>query len=51
MSHLHALLEHDMKVKINVVVMDGANTGELLDFVPLTRDYPVSVRFIEEMPF
>jgi cyclic pyranopterin phosphate synthase len=51
MATFHALLEHDMKVKINVVVMDGVNTEELLDFAALTRDYPVSVRFIEEMPF
>lgn len=51
MGTFHALLEHDMKLKINVVVMDGINTGELLDFAALTRDYPVSVRFIEEMPF
>ncbi|HEY0612660.1 MAG TPA: GTP 3',8-cyclase MoaA [Chitinophaga sp.] len=51
MATFHALLEHDMKVKINTVVMDGVNTEELLDFAALTRDYPVGVRFIEEMPF
>lgn len=51
MATFHALLEHNMQVKINTVVMDGMNTEELLDFAALTRDYPVSVRFIEEMPF
>lgn len=51
MATFHALLEHNMRVKINTVVMDGVNTEELLDFAALTRDYPVSVRFIEEMPF
>jgi len=38
-------------VKINVVVMRGKNDDELLDFVRLTRDKPVNVRFIEYMPF
>lgn len=48
---LDSLLEHNMDVKINMVVMDGVNTDELIDFATLTRDHPVSVRFIEEMPF
>lgn len=37
-------------VKINVVVMRGINDGELVDFVNLTRDTPLQVRFIEFMP-
>lgn len=48
---LDSLLEHEMDVKINMVVMDGVNTDELIDFATLTRDHPVSIRFIEEMPF
>ena len=48
---LHALIENNMQVKINTVVMDGVNTDELLDFAALTKALPVSVRFIEEMPF
>lgn len=48
---LDSLLAHEMDVKINMVVMDGVNTDELIDFVALTRDHGVSVRFIEEMPF
>jgi len=51
MDTLQALLAHNMSVKINTVVMDGVNTDELLDFAALTKDHPVSVRFIEEMPF
>ena len=51
MDTLNSLLEHDMQVKVNVVVMDGVNTDELADFVALTAQYPISVRFIEEMPF
>lgn len=38
-------------VKVNCVVMRGVNEDELTDFVALTRDRPVEVRFIEFMPF
>ena len=38
-------------VKVNVVVMKGVNDDELLDFVELTREKDVNVRFIEYMPF
>lgn len=51
MHTLDSLLEHDMKAKINMVVMGGTNTDELLDFAALTAHKPVTVRFIEEMPF
>ncbi|MCW3462884.1 GTP 3',8-cyclase MoaA [Chitinophaga nivalis] len=51
MDTLHQLLQHELHTKINVVVMEGVNTDELLDFAALTREQPVSVRFIEEMPF
>lgn len=40
-----------VKFKINCVVMRGVNERELLDFVDLTRDKDVEVRFIEYMPF
>jgi cyclic pyranopterin phosphate synthase len=48
---LEALLRHDMEVKINAVVMEGKNTDDIVPLVELTKDLPVSVRFIEEMPF
>ncbi|KAF7281999.1 hypothetical protein GWI33_003664 [Rhynchophorus ferrugineus] len=38
-------------VKINCVLMKGLNDEELLDFVELTRDKNLDVRFIEYMPF
>lgn len=38
-------------VKINCVVLRGLNDDELPDFVALTRDRPIDVRFIEYMPF
>lgn len=34
-----------------MVVMRGVNDDELCDFVELTRDAPLNVRFIEYMPF
>ncbi|XP_038250316.1 molybdenum cofactor biosynthesis protein 1 isoform X2 [Dermochelys coriacea] len=38
-------------VKVNCVVMRGLNEDELLDFVALTKNQPLNVRFIEYMPF
>ena len=39
------------KVKMNCVVVRGVNDAEFLDFVALTKDKPIDVRFIEYMPF
>ncbi|XP_074033538.1 molybdenum cofactor synthesis 1 isoform X3 [Leptinotarsa decemlineata] len=38
-------------VKVNCVVMKGFNDDEILDFVELTKDRNVDIRFIEYMPF
>lgn len=38
-------------VKLNVVVIKGLNDAEIFDFVEMTRDKDLSVRFIEFMPF
>ena len=38
-------------LKVNVVAMRGVNDDELCDFVALTQDLPLEVRFIEYMPF
>lgn len=51
MHTMEELLRHGIEVKINAVVMDGRNTQDILPLVQLTKDLPVSVRFIEEMPF
>ncbi len=48
---MEQLLAHSIEVKLNTVVMDGRNTDDILPIVALTKDLPVSVRFIEEMPF
>lgn len=39
------------RVKINSVVMRGFNEDELFAFCELTKDKPITVRFIEFMPF
>lgn len=38
-------------LKVNVVAMRGFNDDELGKFVDLTRDHPITVRFVELMPF
>ncbi len=48
---LDTLLAHDITVKINTVVMENRNIPDIIPLVQLTKTLPVSVRFIEEMPF
>lgn len=43
-------LEHGINVKLNVVMIKGINEDEILDFVKLTLDKSMDVRFIELMP-
>lgn len=45
------LMKANISVKLNAVVMDGKNIDDIIPMVELTRQYPISVRFIEEMPF
>ncbi|TFK30946.1 molybdenum cofactor biosynthesis prote [Coprinopsis marcescibilis] len=52
MKTLDMALQSGLKsVKLNVVVIKGLNDSEVLDFVAMTEDKPISVRFIEFMPF
>jgi cyclic pyranopterin phosphate synthase len=50
-ANIFTLLEKGFRVKINCVVSAGKNTEDILSLVALTRSYPLSVRFLEEMPF
>lgn len=43
-------IELGFKVKINAVLIKGFNDKEIADFVELTRDSDIEVRFIELMP-
>jgi len=51
MQTFDALLAHQIPTKINAVVMEGQNIEDLIPMALLTKDHPVNVRFIEEMPF
>ena len=39
------------EVKLNVVLIKGKNDNEILDFIKLTQQKKVNIRFIEYMPF
>jgi cyclic pyranopterin phosphate synthase len=49
--NIHLLIEEGFRVKLNAVLMKGFNDNEIIDFIKLTKTLPVSVRFIEFMPF
>jgi len=48
---LNQLLGHEMNVKLNTVVMEDKNIEDIIPLIQLTKDKPISIRFIEEMPF
>ncbi len=45
------LVKEGFKVKVNAVLMKGFNDNEIIDFINFTKDLPISIRFIEFMPF
>ena len=45
------LVSEGFKVKLNAVLMKDFNQNEIIDFINFTKDLPISVRFIEFMPF
>ena len=51
MISYRALIESGINTKINAVVMEEHNLEDIRLMCDLTRNDPVSVRFIEEMPF
>lgn len=51
LNGIDAALENNLEpVKLNVVLMKGVNEGEVLDFLSLTIEKPLHIRFIEYMP-
>ena len=50
-ENLLRLIDAGFQVKINAVVMQGKNEDDIIALTEFAREYPVSVRFIEEMPF
>jgi cyclic pyranopterin phosphate synthase len=51
MQTFHMLIDNGFKIKLNAVIMKGINTQDIISLAELAKDYPVDVRFIEEMPF
>ncbi len=51
MDTFYQMLADGFQVKINAVIMEGINDHEILNLANLAKLHPVSVRFIEEMPF
>jgi len=50
-KNLYLLIEEGFKVKVNIVLLKGENDTEIIDFIELTKALPISIRFIEFMPF
>lgn len=50
-TNIQLLLRVNFHVKVNMVVMNGYNENEIVDFVEWTKHQPVHIRFIEFMPF
>jgi cyclic pyranopterin phosphate synthase len=50
-ENLDLLEVNNFKVKLNVVVIKGFNDNEIIDFIELTKDLNIQIRFIEFMPF
>ena len=51
MKNILETIARGFKVKINVVLLKGTNDNEIVDFIEWGRHLPITVRFIEFMPF
>ena len=50
-NNILLLVKEGFTVKVNAVLMKGFNDNEIIDFINFTKNLPISVRFIEFMPF
>lgn len=50
-NNIMLCIDKGLKIKLNVVLIRGFNDDEAGDFVRLTRELPLHIRFIEFMPF
>jgi len=50
-NNIMLLVSEGFKVKINTVLIKGFNDDEIIGLVHLTKNIPMSLRFIEFMPF
>jgi len=50
-DNISLCIDNGFNIKLNIVLINGFNEDEVLDFVNLTKNLPLAVRFIEFMPF
>lgn len=50
-ANIFELVENGFEVKLNCVLMKGINEDEIIDFINLSKNHPIHIRFIEFMPF
>lgn len=50
-NNIYKSLEFNYKVKLNTVILNNVNDNEVVEFVKLSLDKPLHIRFIEFMPF
>lgn len=50
-ENLDLLEKNNFNVKLNVVLIKNFNDNEIIDFVELTKERNIQIRFIEFMPF
>ncbi|MBC8214278.1 MAG: GTP 3',8-cyclase MoaA [Candidatus Marinimicrobia bacterium] len=48
---IQKIIELEIPLKINAVIQNDFNTDEIIPLANLAKEYPIDVRFIEEMPF
>jgi molybdenum cofactor biosynthesis protein A len=51
MSNIRKAIDYDFNIKLNIVLIKGVNDMEINDFIGLTKDQNIGVKFIEFMPF
>ncbi|HWB26697.1 MAG TPA: GTP 3',8-cyclase MoaA [Chitinophagaceae bacterium] len=50
-ANVFALLKAGFEIKLNCVLSSKINSPDIIPFIELTKNYPLAVRFLEEMPF
>ena len=51
MANIDAAIAKGIHVKLNIVLIKDVNDNEIADFIRLTKDKSIDVKFIEFMPF
>jgi len=51
MRTMHGIIERRIHLKINSVVLEDTSDKEIVCLAALSREFPITVRFIEKMPF